>query len=108
MLCVDGDASTLVLMETLMARRPGWQLATARSAAEGWQLARQRKPAVLLLDLSLADAGAMLANWRADPALASVPVATLGTAGAPGTAGHLKKPLDLPEFFALLDRTIDE
>ncbi|KQV82227.1 two-component system sensor protein [Massilia sp. Root351] len=103
-LCVDGDASTLALMETLMARRPGWDLSTARSADVGWTLALQRKPAVLLLDMSLAGAGAMLARWRGGPALAAVPVVALGMAAAPGTDGQLKKPLDLPEFFALLDR----
>jgi DNA-binding response OmpR family regulator len=93
-----------VLLETLMARRPGWNLATARNAGEAWPLALRRKPAVLLLDLSLAGGAELLARWRGDAAFAAVPVVALGTAAAPGTAGQLKKPLDLPEFFALLDR----
>ncbi|KQX01607.1 two-component system sensor protein [Massilia sp. Root418] len=106
LLCVDGDASSLALIDTLMARRPGWELAGARTTAEGWQLAARRAPAVLLLDLALPDAQGLLARWRSDPALAALPVVTVGAAAASGTAGHLKKPLDLPEFFALLDRIL--
>jgi signal transduction histidine kinase len=116
-LCIDGDASSLVLIETLMMRRSGWRLATARTAAEGLALARQLVPDVLLLDRHMAESpdDAMLERWRNDAALAQVPVVILGADASPatvarllenGAAGYLKKPLDLPEFFGLLDRVI--
>jgi signal transduction histidine kinase len=116
-LCIDDDASSLALIETLMMRRPSWRLATARTAAEGWALARQQAPDVLLLDLQVAVSpdDDVLERWRDDAALARVPVVILGTDAAPGTAarlledgaaGYLKKPLDLPQFFGLLDKVI--
>ncbi|MFP5392946.1 MAG: ATP-binding protein, partial [Gammaproteobacteria bacterium] len=102
-LCVDTDASSLILIEALLARRPQWRLASARSAAAAWALARQHAPGVLLLDAALADGRALLADWRADPALAGVPVVALGGQAIPGAIGQLAKPLHVPEFFALLD-----
>jgi len=106
-LCIDSDASSLALMETLMSRRPGWCFVAAHSVADGWTLATPRAPDLLLLDAQLADQ-ATLARWRGDAALAQVPLVLLGGDGAAIAAdvGHLKKPLDLPEFFALLDRMI--
>jgi signal transduction histidine kinase/CheY-like chemotaxis protein len=111
-LCIDGDASSLVLIETLMMRRSGWRLLTARTGDEGLELARRYAPDVLLLDLHAAEAQD---GWRNDAALATVPVVILGSDAAPetaarllegGAAGYLRKPLNLPEFFALLDRII--
>ena len=79
----------------------------ARSVADGWALAASHLPDVLLLDAQLADQ-ATLARWRDDTVLAQVPLVLLGGDGAALAADvrHLKKPLDLPDFFALLDRTI--
>jgi signal transduction histidine kinase len=105
-LCVDNDASSLALVETLMTRRSSWRLITARTAAEGLKLARHDPPDVLLLDLHMADQP-MLEQLRNDATLARIPLVILGTDGTPRpAAGHLKKPLDLPEFFGLLDRII--
>jgi signal transduction histidine kinase len=116
-LYLDDDASSLALIETLMMRRPNWRLLTAHSAAEGLLLARQRRPDVLLVAARMAESpdGAMPSQWRGDAALAQVPVVVLGddatstTATRPrqmGVVGYLKKPLDLPEFFGLLDKVI--
>ncbi|WP_343733083.1 ATP-binding protein [Duganella sp.] len=104
LLCIDSDASSLALMETLMARRPGWRFVAARSVADGWALAASCVPDVVLLDAHLADP-ATLTRWRDDTLLSAVPLVLLGGDGAaPAAGGHLKKPLDLREFFALLDR----
>ena len=103
-LCIDSDASSLALMETLMARRPGWRFVAARSVADGLAQAASRVPDVLLLDAQLADPST-LARLRDEAALSAVPLVLLGGDGAAAAAGmHLKKPLDLREFFALLDR----
>jgi signal transduction histidine kinase len=105
-LCMDSDASSLALVETLMMRRSSWRLITVRTAAEGLKLARHDPPDVLLLDLHMADQP-MLEQLRNDATLARIPLVILGTDGSPlPAAGHLKKPLDLPEFFGLLDRII--
>jgi signal transduction histidine kinase len=105
-LCMDNDASSLALVETLMMRRSNWRLATARTAAEGLKLAKHDPPDVLLLDVHMADQP-MLEQLRNDATLARIPLVILGTDGTPRpAAGQLKKPLDLPEFFGLLDRII--
>ncbi|MES2350967.1 MAG: ATP-binding protein [Pseudomonadota bacterium] len=105
-LCMDNDASSLALVETLMVRRSNWRLATARTAAEGLKLAKHDPPDVLLLDVHMADQP-MLEQLRNDATLARIPLVILGTDGTPRpAAGQLKKPLDLPEFFGLLDRII--
>jgi signal transduction histidine kinase len=110
-LCVDSDASSLVLIETLMMRRPNWRLLIATSAAEGLQLARQHRPDVVLLDRSMLESpgSTMPGLWCEDALLVRVPVVILGSEPASdtaGAAGYLKKPLDLPEFFGLLDKVI--
>eukprot|EP01034_Spumella_vulgaris_P043258 gene43258-53698_t len=68
---------------TLLAR--SWMMATARNAGEAWPLALRRKPAVLLLDLSLAGGAELLARWRGDAAFAAVPSAQCSR--RPGLSG---------------------
>ena len=107
-LCIDSDASSLVLIETLILRRSNWHLVAARTAAEGLALARQQVPDILLLNLDLADQ-ATLEVLRDDVTLAGLPLVMLGTDVNRATTtatGYLKKPLNVPEFFGLLDRII--
>ena len=107
-LCIDSDASSLVLIETLILRRSNWQLVAARTAAEGLALARQHVPDILLLNPDLADQ-ATLEVLRNDATLAGLPLVMLGADVNRATttaAGYLKKPLNVPEFFGLLDRII--
>jgi len=107
-LCVDSDASSLVLIETLIMRRSNWTLVAARTAAEGLALTRQHVPDILLLNPDLADQ-ATLAVLRDDAMLAGLPLVLLGTDVDPPpatAAGYLRKPLNVPEFFELLDRII--
>lgn len=107
-LCIDSDASSLALIETLILRRSNWRLVAARTAAEGLAVARQHVPDILLLSSELADL-ATLEELRNDATLARLPLVMLGREGNAGTttaAGYLKKPLSVPEFFGLLDRII--
>ena len=107
-LCIDSDASSLVLIETLMMRRSNWRLVTARTAAEGVALTRQHVPDILLLNPDLADQ-ATVEVLRNDAMLAGLPLVMLGTDVKPppaAAAGYLRKPLNVPEFFGLLDRII--
>jgi signal transduction histidine kinase len=116
-LCIEDDASHLALIETLIERRPHWRLLAARTGQEGLQLARKRLPDMLLLSLELPDltGAAVLRAIRDDDALVNLPVVILSanTSSAPiaqlhglGVAGYLNKPLDLTEFFEILNRTI--
>lgn len=114
-LCIEDNASNLALIEVLLARRPRWQLVSARSGYEGLQAASEQQPDLILLDLHLPDLSgeAVLAKLLADPVLRDIPVAILSADVLPatiermrvaGASDYLTKPLDVVRFFALLDR----
>lgn len=114
LLCIEDNASNLALVEALVARRPQWLLRHAGDGAAGLEAARALSPDLILLDLQLPGLGgeAVLAALRADPRCAQTPVVLVSADALPATrarllaAGandYLTKPLEVPEFFALLD-----
>ncbi|AMP06336.1 ATP-binding protein [Collimonas pratensis] len=113
-LCIEPDASNRALIETLAARRPHWRLYTASTGQEGLQLARQCLPDVLLVDILLPDLSgeALLHAIGGDAVLAQIPVvilngdkdsAAISLLNDSAIAGYLAKPLNLQQFFKLLD-----
>lgn len=78
-LYVDEDASTRVLIATLMKRRPHWSVSFADDIPRGIALARELAPQLVI------------ASTKADT--------------VPASWQHLTKPIRVPEFFALLDIT---
>ena len=95
-LCIDDDAATRILVATLLQRRPQWQLTVAEDGERGLALARQLQPHLLLLGAPLAEANARAVGSAV----------LLGAPAGPATAHwrHLAKPLNVPDFFALLDQ----
>ncbi|WP_426104237.1 ATP-binding protein [Massilia sp. TSP1-1-2] len=107
-LCIDSDGSSLALIETLMMRRTHWHLLTAPGASEGLALARQHAPDILLLAQDAADQETLEA-LRNDATLAGLPLVMLRAGAHSHTTpavGYLKSPLNVPEFFELLDRIL--
>ena len=118
-LYIEDNAANLSLVERLLEQRPEVRLLTAIEGRLGLALARDRRPDFILLDLHLPDMEGedVLRQIRQDPALRPTPVIVLSAEAdtdlparmrAAGAQGYLMKPLDFPQFFALVDATLSE
>lgn len=115
-LYIEDNPSNLTLVEQLLEERPGIELLPANRAEVGLALAQQHLPDLILLDLHLPDLDgcAVLARLKASNATSDIPVVVVSadatsrqmdrlmTAGA---TTYLTKPLDVAEFFRVLDTT---
>jgi two-component system cell cycle response regulator DivK len=113
-LYIEDDGPSLQLVAHLLEQRPGVELLTATEGRMGATLARERRPAVILLDLYLQDVEAeeVLRAIRDEPELRSIPVILVTAEPYPrlphrwqaaGAQAYLKKPIEFARFFALLD-----
>jgi CheY-like chemotaxis protein len=113
-LYIEDDEPSLQLVERLLEQRPAVELLTATEGRHGVTLARERRPAVILLDLHLQDMAAedVLRAIRQEPALRSTPVILVTAEPYPrlperwqaaGAQAYLRKPIEFSRFFALLD-----
>ncbi|MBL8352024.1 MAG: PAS domain S-box protein [Burkholderiaceae bacterium] len=112
--CIEDNPANLRLVEGIFALRPAMRLHTAMSAHDGLELVRQRRPALVLLDINLPemDGYEVMACLREDPLTRPIPVvavsanampADLARARAAGFAEYLTKPLQVDRLLALLD-----
>ena len=112
----DNAANRDLVAHLLAAFRPDLRLLLAQDAEEGLAVARREVPGLgfILLDLNLPGMSgeAALAELRADPRTAAVPVAILsGDATArtrerllaAGARAYLTKPFNVQRFLALMD-----
>jgi CheY-like chemotaxis protein len=101
----------------MLAEQPHIELLTAMQGGLGVELARQHLPDLILLDLHLPDIRGheVLARLRAEQTTRDIPVVVISadaTAGqikrlmAAGARSYLTKPLDMREFFRVIDETI--
>ncbi|CAN5489491.1 hypothetical protein BH20CHL6_BH20CHL6_02540 [soil metagenome] len=116
-LAIEDNAASLMLIERVLARRPGLKIESAIQGSLGLDLARQLRPDLILLDLHLPDMAGMevLQRLRAEPPLRAVPVVILSadaTAGqrerliAAGAHDYLAKPIDIARFLSLLEEVL--
>ena len=116
-LSVEDNPSNQALVETLLARRAGWDVAHADSLAAARAALQGEAPDLLLVDLHLPDGRGeeLIAEVRAIPALAHLPVvavtadataATLQAARAAGADAVITKPIDVPHFHATLRQVL--
>ena len=117
LLYIEDNLANCRVIELVLAHRPGVRLVAAMHGGLGVELAAQHRPDMILLDLHLPDmpGGEVLRRLRADPATASIPVVVLSadaTASqverlrAAGVRDYLTKPLDVKNFFRVLDETL--
>ena len=117
LLSIEDNPSNQALIRTLTERRPQWQLLEAASLAQARALLQHEVPDLILLDLHLSDGNGeeLLRDLQAQPATAAVPVvvisadatsATLARLGNQGVRAYLTKPLDVAEFFTVIDRLL--
>jgi signal transduction histidine kinase/CheY-like chemotaxis protein len=118
LLYIEDNVANLRLVERIMSFRPGLTLLPAMQGSRGLELARSHHPRVIVLDLHLPDCDGtdVLAQLRADAGTRDIPVVILSADATParvthllaeGAAAYLTKPLDVPEFLALVDRLRD-
>lgn len=118
-LYIEDNNSNLRLIERLLDRRPHVTLISASEGLAGLHMAREQHPDLILLDINLPDINGdeVLLRLRADPACASMPVIVLSADATSnqidrlmqrGAADYITKPINVPRFFEVVDRTLAE
>lgn len=113
-LYIEDNLSNLKLVERLVARRPSIELITAMQGSIGVTLARDHRPDLILLDLNLPDIPGeeVLARLQSDPRTAELPIVVISADATRGQvkrlldAGartYLTKPIDVTDFFRIVD-----
>ena len=116
-LYIEDNFSNVTLVEQMLAERPALELMTAMQGRVGLELARQHSPDLILLDLHLPDMPGwqVLAQLKADHLTRDIPVIVISAdATAPqikrllsaGARAYLTKPLDIPEFFRVVEEAV--
>jgi PAS domain S-box-containing protein len=117
LLYIEDNFSNVTLVDQMLAERPNFELMTAMQGRVGLELARQHTPDLILLDLHLPDMPGwqVLAQLKADQLTRQIPVVVISAdATAPqikrllsaGASAYLTKPLDIPEFFRVIDEAL--
>src|SRR5439155_6187581 len=82
-LYIEDNASNVQLVESIFDRRSNVRLVVAMQGLAGLEIARERLPNLILLDLNLPDASGegILAEIKANPEAAGIPVAIISADG---------------------------
>jgi PAS domain S-box-containing protein len=118
-LYIEDNLSNLTLVEQMLAEQPHLQLITAMQGGLGLDLARQHLPDLILLDLHLPDLPGhkVLARLKQDELTRDIPVVIISADAtarqiqrlmAAGARSYLTKPLDIADFFRVIDETMRE
>jgi CheY-like chemotaxis protein len=114
LLCVEDNPANLLLIEKLIARRPGTRLLVARDAEQGVEIACTQLPDVVLMDINLPGMSGLqaLKMLRADRRTSHMPVIALSANAMArdiekglhaGFLRYLTKPIKVNEFMETLD-----
>ncbi len=115
-LYVEDNLSNLTLIEQMLAEQPHFKLITATQGQLGIELARQHSPDLILLDLHLPDLPGweVLSRLQRHEATREIPVVIISADAtsrqikrlmAAGARAYLTKPLDVQEFFRVINET---
>ena len=118
-LYIEDNLSNLTLVEQMLAEQPQIQLITAMQGGLGLDLARQHLPDLILLDLHLPDlpGHTVLARLKQEELTRDIPVVIISADAtarqierlmAAGARGYLTKPLDIADFFQVIEATMRE
>jgi PAS domain S-box-containing protein len=113
-LYVEDNLATIGLMEEVFSMRPQIHLLTAMQGGLTLELAREHHPDLIVLDLHLPDiqGDQVLAQLRADPRTAGIPVVMCSADAterrrkeliAAGAHAYLTKPVKVQRFLRMLD-----
>ena len=112
-LVIDDDAPSRELLARFLGRE-GFRIVTASSGAEGLRLAREIRPRLITLDVLMPgmDGWSVLAELKADPELAEIPVVVVSITDdaalgyALGASEYLTKPVDRERLTAIVRRYV--
>jgi PAS domain S-box-containing protein len=118
-LYIEDNLSNLTLVKQMLAEQPQIQLITALQGGLGIDLARKHLPDLILLDLHLPDLPGheVLEHLRRDEVTRDIPVVIISADAtarqierlmAAGARGYLTKPLDIADFFEVVEATLRE
>ncbi|MHB8437975.1 MAG: hybrid sensor histidine kinase/response regulator [Acidimicrobiales bacterium] len=111
---VEDNVANLELVEQLLARSEGVEVYAAMHGGLAIEMARDRRPDLVLLDLGLPDMHGteVLAELKADPATASIPVVVVSADATPeqirrlhsmDVMAYLTKPVDVRELLRIVE-----
>jgi PAS domain S-box-containing protein len=117
LLCIEDNLQNLRLMQRLLARRPGVQLAHAADGAQGLAYIREHWPRLVFLDLHLPDMHGeeVLRQVKKDPAARGTTVVVLSADATPsqkrhlmaeGASHYITKPFDVREVLQVIDAAL--
>jgi PAS domain S-box-containing protein len=115
-LYIEDNLSNLTLIEQMLVEHSHIELITAMQGELGIELARRHSPDLILLDLHLSDLPGweVLSRLQSDAATREIPVVIISADAtsrqierlmAAGARAYLTKPLDMLEFFRVIDET---
>jgi signal transduction histidine kinase/DNA-binding response OmpR family regulator len=110
-LVIDDDGPSRELMARFLGRE-GFEVITAASGEEGLRLARESRPRLITLDVLMPGmhGWSVLAELKADPELADIPVIVVSITEDPalgyalGASEYMTKPVDRARLAALVER----
>ena len=116
---IEDNETNVEVMRGILALRPQVKLEVSILGLEGLAAIRKRKPSLLLLDMHLPDIDGLelLRLLLADPQTADIPVivvsadataARIADALRAGALHYITKPVNVAQFFAALDETLEE
>jgi signal transduction histidine kinase/CheY-like chemotaxis protein len=118
LLYIEDNPANMMLVEDLIARRPGIRLLGAMDGLRGIEIARASLPDVILMDINLPGISGINAMriLAQDPATAHIPVIALSANANPrdiargleaGFFRYLTKPIKVNEFMATLEGALE-
>jgi PAS domain S-box-containing protein len=116
-LYIEDNLSNLTLIEQMLEERPEIELLTAMQGKLGLDLARQHSLDLILLDVHLPDLHGheVISELKSSETTRNIPVVVISADATThqinrlvkaGADTYLTKPLDVTEFFRVLDKTI--
>jgi CheY-like chemotaxis protein len=119
LLYIEDNPASLRLMHKVVEQWPDMELRGAPTAEVGLELARADQPALILMDINLPgmDGYEALAQLRADPRTAQIPVIALTAnamkrdrdrAQAAGFCAFVTKPIHIEDLHTTLRKALDQ
>jgi len=116
---IEDNETNIEVMRGMLLRRPQVQLGVSMNGLDGLAAVRLHRPSLILLDMHLPDIDGLelLRHLKDDDELGSIPVVVVSAdattahveaALTAGAAHYVTKPVNLPNFLAILDELLDE